>query len=481
VVKAVDENGKPTEWECADFPEAYATLTSPDGTEWTLVVSNDGILSAITKADQYDIFIIGGQSNVVGYGTPMLSTDTFPDKTYQYKQDGSIEAVANYPLDHLEAYANQIGFQHTFLDAYIEDGKLESGRKILLIPCGHPGTSFVSGRWAEGGDLQTAMMNRITAVKNLVGNNGRFKAILWHQGESDVVENNTVTNYKAQLGKLIDNARAITGDIPFIMGEWQQDWLETYNDRGIQMQAVLSELAAEKKNCYLVSADGLSGDSKNGTIHFSAEAQRTFGERYYAGYKAVLNMDNLLREATLYGFDNTATSGWNNGSLVFDGVDDYATLPAETFNFGSNDFTIHVIGKFHDESQVMFSQSNYDHSISSIQIFSARDVVVCMQVYFSDGTKIDRTYNFDSFPIQAHSYAFVRKGNTIDLIVDDEVFYSENVGTKEVVSSASPVTFGRWGDNARMYFNGEVAYFNVHNSALTVDELMETAANFGIE
>lgn len=616
-------------------------LKSPDGTEWVIVVSNDGILSAVTKADQYDIFVIGGQSNVVGYGTPMLASDVFPDGTYQYTQNGNVEELETYPLDHIEAYANQIGFQHTFLDAYIADGKLQTGRKILLIPCGHPGTSFVGGRWEEGGDLHTAMLNRITAVKNLVGRNGVFKAILWHQGESDLIEGNTVTNYKAQLGKLIDNARAITGNIPFIMGEWQQDWLATYGDMGIQMQAVLSDIAEEKESCYLVSADGLTGDSKNGTIHFSAEAQRTFGERYYAGYKAVLNggdvpdepsvytitntltnvtsnnsttqiskgdsytatltpadgynmtsvsvimgdlditstaysngvisiesvtgdiaiiavakenvwtvtnnltkvtnantaksvtkgasytavltvaygyelnsvtvtmggaditgtayddgiisiaevtgnvvitavayAGNLLNAATLFGFDNTETSGWNGDELVFDGVDDYATLPADTFDFGSGDFTIQMIAKDNGHNHVLLSQSNASHSDTTIQFFSATGPTFCYQVYFDDGSKIDATVPKND---NMNSLAIVRSGEIITLYLNDNVFCTENIGTKAVRSSTSPVTIGRWGEEVgRMQLPGEVKFISVANSALTADQLMEVASHYGV-
>lgn len=42
VVKAVDENGRPTEWEASDMN----VLTSPNGTKYNLSVSDDGTLSA---------------------------------------------------------------------------------------------------------------------------------------------------------------------------------------------------------------------------------------------------------------------------------------------------------------------------------------------------------------------------------------------------------------------------------------------------
>lgn len=50
VVTAVDETGKPTEWECVDFSVAGGNVglvtNSPDGTKWRIIVGNDGIVAA---------------------------------------------------------------------------------------------------------------------------------------------------------------------------------------------------------------------------------------------------------------------------------------------------------------------------------------------------------------------------------------------------------------------------------------------------
>lgn len=50
VVKAVDENGKPTEWEAVDMPTFE--LVSPNGTRYNLAVADDGTLSAVAIVEE---------------------------------------------------------------------------------------------------------------------------------------------------------------------------------------------------------------------------------------------------------------------------------------------------------------------------------------------------------------------------------------------------------------------------------------------
>lgn len=50
VVKAIDENGKPTEWEAVDMPTFE--LVSPNGTRYNLAVADDGTLSAVAIVEE---------------------------------------------------------------------------------------------------------------------------------------------------------------------------------------------------------------------------------------------------------------------------------------------------------------------------------------------------------------------------------------------------------------------------------------------
>lgn len=447
----------------------------------------------------YDIFVIGGQSNAVGSGTPRLSTDVFPAKTYQYTQGGNIEAATEYlsfaGMNGGVSSSHGVNFQYTFVEKYIADSQLANGRAILLVPCAVPGTSFLSGRWAEGGDLHTAMLDRITAVRDLVGDKGTFKAVLWHQGESDVADRNTVDNYKAQLGKLIDNTREITGTIPFIMGEWQRDWLATQSN-GDNMLAGLYALSKEKEDVHVVSSAMLAGDDAAGNIHFSAEAQRTFGKRYYTTYKSTLAAKAVFdvvrldarsgtngatwkdesgsgNHASLYNFDGTETSGFSNGSLHFDGANDYAELPADIFNFGAaDDFTFMVIARIGGDNQALLSNTNVGNSQKSFQVFTMGGLY--FQTAYGAGSEINKTYGTLSVG-NLTSYAIVKSGSALTLYCNGVAIHAGNMGANGMKEITTPMTFGRWGRNESMWMNGEIKFIGVASKALTPEQMAAVA------
>ena len=236
----------------------------------------------------YDVFILAGQSNMVGWGTPFdEENDVFDALVFQLKQDGSI-AEAQYNLDHIPTNTNPngtcTGMQHIFTNQYIADG-LNNGRKILLVPCAASGTSFQSGAWT--GANQTKLLTQINKIKEF--NNCDFKGVLWHQGESDIIEGNTAENWKSQLKELIKTVRTAVGkEIPFIMGEWSRSWYESkYLVKAQDFFLKMEELASEINECDIVTSEDLSGDAVNTNIHFSAASQRKLGQRYYNSYKSM--------------------------------------------------------------------------------------------------------------------------------------------------------------------------------------------------
>jgi hypothetical protein len=208
----------------------------------------------------YDIIVIAGQSNSVGRG---LEEHTFPKSRgglnhkswaqtlnmYRDDYDGrngksnnlicslnkdnSIRNSARDPIEHQENFPyklnnreirNNFGFGVSFAREYIRQGKLRSGRKILLVGCGWGGTGFANnGRWMfPNGDLYLGTIRRANTAfaKTDIGNNNKFIAILWHQGENDI---STTTNYKENVSACLNGIRnAIQrtnpNTIPILMG-----------------------------------------------------------------------------------------------------------------------------------------------------------------------------------------------------------------------------------------------------------------------
>lgn len=133
-----------------------------------------------------DVFIIGGQSNAVGYTT---GTNVYTDnsgKILQYYQ--GIVKLGNDPV------GNSLGIS-AWPSFGIEYFKL-TGRLICFVPCAESATAQVAaadtgpGNWDVTGTLwQRSVDTTIAAIAKLrsLGYNPTFKGVLWDQGETDAV------------------------------------------------------------------------------------------------------------------------------------------------------------------------------------------------------------------------------------------------------------------------------------------------------
>ena len=174
------------------------------------------------EARDYDIFIILGQSNSIGWGRtidPNIERiGSTMDDDYNNTEDPLIEQWTNYPIEngikpedeiivakerlyHLDPGTNSdYGLAISFARQYIREGKLSNGRKILLIGSGWNGTGFLnqSGRhWQvktgdiSGGEVRLYDMSleriRSAISPGNVGPNSLVKGIFWVQGEADAV------------------------------------------------------------------------------------------------------------------------------------------------------------------------------------------------------------------------------------------------------------------------------------------------------
>jgi hypothetical protein len=151
---------------------------------------------------------------------------------------------------------------------------------IGLVPCAVGGTSI--DEWKKDGKLYANAIRRAKIAMQ----RGAFKAILWHQGESDV-DANKQKNYADKLKQLIADFRDDLGqpELPFIVGQ-----LGPFHQKiapGTDaFNAQLKEFAATDPHCACVSSDGLTNIGDN--THFDAASQREFGRRYAAAYLKIV-------------------------------------------------------------------------------------------------------------------------------------------------------------------------------------------------
>lgn len=242
-------------------------------------------------ADQYDLFLLAGQSNMDGRGDANKLTakhcEPFEDAIMFYKNHlGSSDgwqplgpgfSIAPKFKGSLPSttFGPEIGFARRYLDVYPDN-------KIALIKGSRGGTNLRSD-WNPGlknqpdsqGPRYRDFIETINqATRKLAEQNHQFaiRGLLWHQGESD--SKVSATKHEQRLRHFVDRIREDLGqpDLPVILGE--------VFDNG-KRDSVLTAIRAVAENAIgtrLVTAEGTS-TWDDGT-HFDAVSQLLLGKRY---------------------------------------------------------------------------------------------------------------------------------------------------------------------------------------------------------
>ena len=174
-------------------------------------------------------------------------------------------------------FRSGVSLAASFAEAYAREYQSPVG----LIPCADGGTCI--DQWMPGELLYDhAVMQTKLALRT-----SELKVILWHQGESDCLCDETVASYREKFVTLITQLRKDLGaeSVPVILGELPQqmgaNWKTGGRER--QLNAVLRQLAKEVPNCAIASSEGLT--MKADGAHFDSPACREFGKRYFEAYR----------------------------------------------------------------------------------------------------------------------------------------------------------------------------------------------------
>ena len=268
---------------------------------------------SINERDGFDVVILAGQSNAVGFGAgetddPFTEADnmleikdTYPI-AYKYDADGKKYLDMPYPpelemtrLSERYAYERfNACLANTFGDSYVKSGQLESGRRLLVVKTAVGGTGFIKKQWTDGGVCDKKMYYMIAEALKL-SEDMRIVALLWHQGEADAFDLPELSpeerrlRYLTSFGDFVKRIRAKLGcDFPIICGEFTRTWIA---ENKIACDAVLSamrEVIDSDGFGDIVSSEGLKPNGEaigNGDIlHFSRDALHKFGRRYFEAF-----------------------------------------------------------------------------------------------------------------------------------------------------------------------------------------------------
>ena len=233
----------------------------------------------------HSILIIG-QSNMGGRGfkdevPPIKNEKLFVLRNGRWR--------AMYVPVNPDRVTSGINLVESFADLYAKEHDVDVG----IIPCADGGSSL--DQWQVGGLL----FDHACYMAELASRTSTIAAVLWHQGESDCAEDRYPL-YEQKLTVIMDAFRKKLGlhDVPFLLGGLG-DYLE-FCPRSekfknyIYVNEALQKVADKDKMTAFVSAKGLGANPDN--LHFSAEALREFGLRYYAEFLKIEDKNKVFVE-----------------------------------------------------------------------------------------------------------------------------------------------------------------------------------------
>ncbi|MEK7954138.1 sialate O-acetylesterase [Luteolibacter soli] len=243
----------------------------------------------------FPVFLLMGQSNMAGFGgvhpsDPWQPGDFSPVpralvlggqctlKSHR-RRGWTRWRPAAHPL-HLSQKSACFGLALPFASRLLEENPALT---IGLIPCAWGGAGI--DRLGPGTPLyENAISRARQAAKR-----GTLAGVLWHQGETDALDDSLARSHAEKLGALIARLRSDLSvpQLPFLIGD-----LGTFGDarrdpaalaRQDLVRAGLRRVASEVSHAAFVESEGLAGVD---AVHFSRAALIEFGRRYAQVYQS---------------------------------------------------------------------------------------------------------------------------------------------------------------------------------------------------
>lgn len=298
------ENGKDSTWKKLIVHPGRggfsASFSAPAGgwRRFELRASVEGTVIAQTSVEHVgvgEIFVVAGQSNSANHGEERQTVKT--DRVVTF--DGRFWHIANDPQPGASGEGGS--FIPPLGDALAQKFEVP----IAFVSCGigatsvrewlREGTAFPnpptiesnvqkldSGGWASKGEIYDRFNRRMFKLGS-----DRFRAVLWHQGESDANQTDksrslSQTQYRSYLEKLITDSRARL--------DWRVPWFvaqASYHAPGDEsdpaIRAAQASLWRDGVALEGPDTDALKGDLRDSNgrgVHFSGRGLRELAKRW---------------------------------------------------------------------------------------------------------------------------------------------------------------------------------------------------------
>ncbi|KAJ4873091.1 putative carbohydrate esterase [Raphanus sativus] len=226
------------------------------------------------------IFILSGQSNMAGRGgvvkdhhlnrwvwDKIVPSECAPDSSILRLSADLRWEEAREPL-HADIDTGKVcgvGPGMAFANAVRNRSDSDSGDVIGLVPCAVGGTAIKE--WERGSHLYETMVKRAEESRK---RGGEIKAMLWYQGESDVLDIHDAESYGSNMSRLIKNLRHDLNlpSLPIIQ-------VAIASGGGYIDKVREAQLGLKLSNVVCVDAKGLQLKPDN--LHLTTEAQVQLG------------------------------------------------------------------------------------------------------------------------------------------------------------------------------------------------------------
>lgn len=230
-------------------------------------------------------FLLIGQSNMAGRGFLEEAND-FDTSRIKILRNGRWQPMFR-PVNP-DRHTSGVCLAESFAQAYVEKYNVDVG----LIPCADGGTQI--SQWLPG----SLLYDHAVLQARLAQRTSTIAGVLWHQGESDCVEDR-IAPYEDRLRLVIRSIRKELAleDVPFLLGELGEYLAEHEADFLHNYPAINKAI----RNCEdrahrigVVSAKGLGCNPDK--LHFCTEGLLEFGRRYFEVFESLRNPNKVFVE-----------------------------------------------------------------------------------------------------------------------------------------------------------------------------------------
>lgn len=235
------------------------------------------LIFEMLAAQEYDLFLCIGQSNMAGRGALTEAVSDTLSNVFLLNDKGEFEKAVN-PFNKYSTIRKDLKMQGVS-PAYSFSKAVASvtRRKVGLVVNARGGSSILS--WKKGakdGYYEKTLLR----VKKAIAQGGTLKAVLWHQGEADV---SRMEVYKEYITELVANLRKDLGipDLFFVAGEIAE-WGPNSNavESNKAFNHLISHISEFIPNSVCVSSEGAFPLINRTDPHFDTDSQLLLGERY---------------------------------------------------------------------------------------------------------------------------------------------------------------------------------------------------------